>query len=579
MSCQRMELNLGFDLAHCYRYVSRVCVADSGCSAMRDNDVDIDVNATPMQHVTRRARPHAPSNYHHSRLHVGARIARDDIDQVRISSDQPTVIGDDGRRTYRLRKHGNKPLPLPEIMDPIYLQARHKSKQRKARPPTEEELTPFQRKLAFSPYARALATSVRQCRLTQACLPQHFLARFTITAVKSDAMESDDTPEQIRRRENDKNPARSSFLPAPLGEPREITTGPVLGTREVVEHLSKKTNWKILVKEGERGQNWDKDMPDLYLRSLRDVTLAQLELCLELGLRQDTTAKHKNVDCILLVKARDTPPVDLLEAMSQDDTTEVQSYPNGHAQHQLYEYDLTNLIPQEQVDAFLSQHDIQDGKILLSQHAETTRVAMDLERLRNYTSHIKMYTTRDSSQDMSKPINEARRPSVTLFFPTSLCYESLFTYQLATSDRHNPLRSATNMCKTTLATYPASQVIQPRSMSANLPMARSLHAESWYLVHKIIGYQLSGNICILPVPAEACIFSEPVMNTLFKRAGCRSEFGINFTNACLVHPLTYIEDLSLRNASRTINISRHPRNDGYHSSLTLLHAARSSPRA
>jgi hypothetical protein len=55
-------------------------------------------------------------------------------------------------RTHRFRKHGNKPLPLSPVIDPVFVAARNRWKMKKALPPKQEELTPFQKKLHNNPY-------------------------------------------------------------------------------------------------------------------------------------------------------------------------------------------------------------------------------------------------------------------------------------------------------------------------------------------------------------------------------------------------------------------------------------------
>ncbi|KXT14762.1 hypothetical protein AC579_7793 [Pseudocercospora musae] len=336
-----------------------------------------------MQHVIRRARPHARPN-HQTQLKPNARPyaadaqlalddgralnpassqhaftgrRRDPLDHVRISPDQPTIIGDNGMRTYRLRKYGNKPLPLPEIMDPIYLEARHKYKQTKA-------------------------DAVR--------LPYHFLAVFTMTQGKSSLLEEEETAEHLKRPEDTPNKVRSCFIPTSRlgGKRRHQYLTYVLGTRETIEHLSKKTNWKILVPESKRDRQWewDKDMPDLYLRQWRDVALRQLGICLRSGLSQDPMTNPENVGCILLIRERYENHCSeaLFEAMSKDVMPEAQSHATANAQLQRPEYDARSLFSPEQVVSFTSEHDIKDEKIVLTQHMETMKAAMYLQKLQDY---------------------------------------------------------------------------------------------------------------------------------------------------------------------------------------------------
>ncbi|KXS95893.1 hypothetical protein AC578_2641 [Pseudocercospora eumusae] len=298
--------------------------------------------STPMHYAIRSARPHGRLKYQtllkpNAGLHTDAQRALDDgapvkpassqhdrrhpLDQVRVSPDQPTILGDNA------------------LMDPIYLEARHKYKQTKADAArNHDELTPFQRKLALDPHAHALASSIRQCRLTQ--------------------------PEDTSHK------ASPRFTPHTGHKGRVKNNTYVLGTRAALEHISQKTNWKMLVPEKQRDQQWewDKNMPDRYLQSLRNTALKQLRICLK---TQDTT-NHENSGCVLFTCERE----ESLDAMSAHTT--------GNAQPAPYEYDLRKLFPPEQVVTFISEHDIKDEKIVLSRHTETTIAVMCLEKLQDY---------------------------------------------------------------------------------------------------------------------------------------------------------------------------------------------------
>ncbi|KXS95894.1 hypothetical protein AC578_2641 [Pseudocercospora eumusae] len=330
--------------------------------------------STPMHYAIRSARPHGRLKYQtllkpNAGLHTDAQRALDDgapvkpassqhdrrhpLDQVRVSPDQPTILGDNA------------------LMDPIYLEARHKYKQTKADAArNHDELTPFQRKLALDPHAHALASSIRQCRLTQVRLPYHFLATFQLAARKSSLVDDDDTVAERGQPEDTSHKASPRFTPHTGHKGRVKNNTYVLGTRAALEHISQKTNWKMLVPEKQRDQQWewDKNMPDRYLQSLRNTALKQLRICLK---TQDTT-NHENSGCVLFTCERE----ESLDAMSAHTT--------GNAQPAPYEYDLRKLFPPEQVVTFISEHDIKDEKIVLSRHTETTIAVMCLEKLQDY---------------------------------------------------------------------------------------------------------------------------------------------------------------------------------------------------
>lgn len=56
-------------------------------------------------------------------------------------------------RSFRVRKHGNKPLPLPPLLDEIVTEARMKHE--KMKPSYDKNsLTDFQKELALNPYGK-----------------------------------------------------------------------------------------------------------------------------------------------------------------------------------------------------------------------------------------------------------------------------------------------------------------------------------------------------------------------------------------------------------------------------------------
>jgi hypothetical protein len=61
---------------------------------------------------------------------------------------------DNDVRTHRFRKHGNSPLPLSPVIDPVFVAARNRWKMKKGLPLKQEELTPFQKKLHNNPYGK-----------------------------------------------------------------------------------------------------------------------------------------------------------------------------------------------------------------------------------------------------------------------------------------------------------------------------------------------------------------------------------------------------------------------------------------
>ena len=67
----------------------------------------------------------------------------------------PTTRNEDGTKTLRLRQHGNKPLPLPPLLDPIAIAAKERYKKPKIeRKEQDVELTEFQKELGANPYGK-----------------------------------------------------------------------------------------------------------------------------------------------------------------------------------------------------------------------------------------------------------------------------------------------------------------------------------------------------------------------------------------------------------------------------------------
>lgn len=273
-----------------------------------------------------------------------------------------------------MRQHGNKPLPIPEIMDPIYLDSRHKHKHKKQEPlRCEEEYTPFQRKLALNPHAIALATSVRQCRVTSVRLPAHFLASFQPTGLGRDA-DTQNAPVDGEPRAH-----VHTFEPAMWKRARRSY---VLCKKEVVAYLGRRSSWKILIPEGlqTREFEWPPGMPELCLQALREAAVSDLNACLEQGHwrgRGDIFAgAGDSIACVLRFEA---PTQDSREAT--EDVT-----PGSTSSVDACVYELGSLFPPETLEALRARHEITHDEIVLTESRETTWVRLALEKLRDYLS-------------------------------------------------------------------------------------------------------------------------------------------------------------------------------------------------
>jgi hypothetical protein len=71
-------------------------------------------------------------------------------------------------------------LPISPYMDPEAIAAKEKYRATKLKPRPNHELTQFQNRIAKNPYARALASPIRYCRVTNVALPRFFLQDFNL---------------------------------------------------------------------------------------------------------------------------------------------------------------------------------------------------------------------------------------------------------------------------------------------------------------------------------------------------------------------------------------------------------------
>ncbi|KAF2169530.1 hypothetical protein M409DRAFT_19943 [Zasmidium cellare ATCC 36951] len=278
---------------------------------------------------------------------------------------QPTVISEDGSKTLRTRKYGNKSLPLPPIMDPIAIAGKQRHKQMKERVvKREDDLSEFEQKLRLNPFAHALATDIRQCRLTQALLPSHFLVPFAA-----------DIPAPDEQR-------KPSLVPALRSKVQGKSY--IIGTREALENVSdKKSRWQVMLNEQvkacavaamgkqltHKDWSWDVDTPEMVLQQLREKAVESLKGCLGrqegedllVQLSGDGPVERNDLACILTSTGI---------APARESTT-VKSVPV---------YNLDTLLDPEQLEHFM-QTSTRKG---LVRHKRTVFTVTALEKLRNY---------------------------------------------------------------------------------------------------------------------------------------------------------------------------------------------------
>ncbi|KAI8939674.1 hypothetical protein NX059_003432 [Plenodomus lindquistii] len=206
----------------------------------------------------RTARQSLPAQWRQSSTHIPGRVLRgDDLGPTRKQ----------GHQTFRARKDDKeKALPLPPLLDPVVLEGRHRWEQPKAQP-KHADFTPFQRKLWENPFAHALASPVRQCRLTSILLPNDFFIAL-----------------HARPHPTTNDPW---LLPVSLVS-QEKHLGPpfyFINRQKAVAQLSKKKGWEKVLSprtvEKFSGLNlknmvWREDMPDFVLQTMRNKILKKL---------------------------------------------------------------------------------------------------------------------------------------------------------------------------------------------------------------------------------------------------------------------------------------------------------------
>ena len=316
-----------------------------------------------------------------------------------ISSSEPTVPSEDGFRTLRTRKYGGKTLPIPEIMDPVYLQARDKYKQPKqvliqhesGKEELEtENMTPFQKKLYENAYARALGTPVRQCALTRARLPNHFVLRLGLSMPP----EAGGKPyyKLLAFRE-----------PSAIGLPAHVQA-----TREAVQLLagsgsSRKSGgrWGVLASQktkddyalmmkraGSGGVNpgkefdWDSHMDEVVLKQLRDDVCRAVFRGAKGGYVKTSLEEGQESLAMIYFKARtDGRDLGELFSMVDEDLEEVTGRAVVEGQ---IEYDLSQLLDPEGLQQLKDKLDVHQDQVYVLKDTRRISLLTKLERLQNY---------------------------------------------------------------------------------------------------------------------------------------------------------------------------------------------------
>ncbi|PPJ55588.1 hypothetical protein CBER1_03746 [Cercospora berteroae] len=319
-----------------------------------------------------------------------------------ISANEPTIISEDGTRTLRTRKNGSRALPVPEILDPLYLKARHKYRQSKDRQNAQASgtsetrtLTPFQQELALNSYARALETPIRQCTLTRARLPIEFLLPFGLF-----------TP---RQGGSELGPTKPYFKPLKGYGYRTIPPPGLVGhvswtlaKDSVVQSLGAKKgrgkgggSWVRLADQKTRddyatltkksgGGNvkpvaewqWDAQMPEKVLEILTEAVVSGLKYAHPHGLiKRVNEVEVKNASAV--VRFRGTEPED--GTVAEDWATDERS--------RIPKFDLTKLCEEFERDYLIHKLGIEDDVMVIVKDLKSLKAVLALEKIQNYVDN------------------------------------------------------------------------------------------------------------------------------------------------------------------------------------------------
>ncbi|KAK5113483.1 hypothetical protein LTR62_003352 [Meristemomyces frigidus] len=153
--------------------------------------------------------------------------------------EQPLTVDKDAFHSARERRHGGRSLPLPPVMDPTAAEAR--TRFTKSKPwKLEGEKSEFQTQMQLNSFAQALASPIRQCHLTNARLPSHFL----LPIVGSTSPLQDD---QMSAKAN--LVATVGILGLDTGEQRSRTRSYILAQHHVLDFISARKKWGQLIHE------------------------------------------------------------------------------------------------------------------------------------------------------------------------------------------------------------------------------------------------------------------------------------------------------------------------------------------
>lgn len=262
-------------------------------------------------------------------------------------------------------------------------------------------MTPFQIKLHTNPYARALATSIRQCVLTRARLPSHFLLQFGLFMPQVEESPSSQQSDDVK--------PYWKLLAYPQRSPMKLPLGRVRATRSTVEALASKQRnggrwgvlasqkakdrWAVMTQRAGSGGilpgkefDWDPNMSEVVLQRLREEVVTKMRYGLECGLvkKRRDGEENEEVLAVLRLKGGVEKVHDLGESSSMAGEMGTSNGPIAG----WIKYNLTKLFEADELKEFMDDDlDIEMDELVLLKDRTNMRLLLALEQLQNYVGN------------------------------------------------------------------------------------------------------------------------------------------------------------------------------------------------
>lgn len=162
---QRSLSRLSTGPLHCRHYATRTAPTFNGkeplAPCINDNEVeslDFSISEAGQGYGVDQSIPEVDVN---SRDGVEYGLEEPDLrpEDVEPPFAKAFIKVDDDVRTHRTREYGNRALPLPPVIDPVFVAIRNRWKMRKEAPTKIDDLTPFQKAFNENPYGMCIFVS------------------------------------------------------------------------------------------------------------------------------------------------------------------------------------------------------------------------------------------------------------------------------------------------------------------------------------------------------------------------------------------------------------------------------------